>query len=191
MALSEVQLTHVASVPLAVVRRQARASELSTLVPEGCGIVWSYVRAQQLKAGRNVAIYWDGTIRLEVGVELNDSLPVGGEVVQSATPSGDAVSVVHFGPYQQLGAAHRAIREWCAAHKRQLAGPNWEVYGHWQDEWNADPSSIRTDVFYQLASESSSSRSVKPVPTKDFNTEVTEVAEATGEATTFGTRLPP
>lgn len=158
MALSEVRLTHVAGVPLAVVRRQVRASELAAVVPEGCGIVWSYVRAQQLKAGRNVAIYWDGTIRLEVGVELHDSLPVGGEVVQSATPSGDAASVVHFGPYQQLGAAHRAIREWCAAQKRQLVGPNWEVYGHWQEEWNADSSSIRTDVFYQLVPDDSSSR---------------------------------
>jgi hypothetical protein len=29
-----------------------------------------------------------------------------------------------------------------------LAGPNWEVYGHWKDEWNSDPSKICTDVFY-------------------------------------------
>ena len=27
-----------------------------------------------------------------------------------------------------------------------LAGPNWEVYGHWHD----DPSQLRTDVFYLL-----------------------------------------
>jgi hypothetical protein len=31
-----------------------------------------------------------------------------------------------------------------------IAGPNWEVYGHWQPEWDADPSLIRTDVFYQV-----------------------------------------
>jgi hypothetical protein len=31
-----------------------------------------------------------------------------------------------------------------------LAGPNWEVYGHWTDEWNSDPAKIRTDVFYLL-----------------------------------------
>ena len=58
------------SIPVAVIRRQARAAELSRVVPECCGLVWNAVRAQQAKAGRHVAIYWDATIRLEVGVEL-------------------------------------------------------------------------------------------------------------------------
>ena len=150
MALSEVQVAQSDSIPLAVVRRQARASELSRLVPEGCGVVWSFVRARQLRAGRNVAVYLDGTIRLEVGVELTGSLPDGGDIVPSATPAGPAASIVHFGPYDQLGAAHRAIHEWCSAHDHRLAGPNWEIYGHWQNEWNADPSRIRTDVYYQV-----------------------------------------
>lgn len=156
MALSEVQVIHVGSTPLAVVRRQVRASELAKVVPEGCGVVWSFVRGRQLRAGRHVAVYWDCTIRLEVGVELIDSFQDGGDVVPSATPAGRAASVVHFGPYNQLGMAHQAIRDWCSAHNLQLAGPNWEVYGHWQNEWNTDPAKIRTDVFYQLAPDSSS-----------------------------------
>jgi effector-binding domain-containing protein len=134
-----------------VVRRQARAGDLATVVPEGGGVVWAFVRAQQLQAGRNVAIYWDGSIRLEVGVELDGPLPDDPDVVQSATPEGLAASVVHLGPYNRLGTAHEAIRQWCAAHNYRLAAPNWEVYGHWQDEWNIAPSRIRTDVYYQLA----------------------------------------
>ena len=156
MALSEVHVGYADSILLAVVRRQVRASELATAVPEGCGVVWSFVRARQLRAGRHVAVYWDGTIRLEVGVETNESFPDGGDVVRSATPAGSAASLVHLGPYNQLGVAHQAIRDWCSAHNRQLAGPNWEIYGHWQDDWNADPSQIRTDVFYQLAPDASS-----------------------------------
>jgi hypothetical protein len=31
-----------------------------------------------------------------------------------------------------------------------LAGPNWEIYGHWIDEWNSDPTKICTDVFYLI-----------------------------------------
>src|SRR6267378_795557 len=106
----EVQVKHVSGIPVAVVRRQARAAELSTVVPAGCGVVWAFVRAQQLRAGRNVAIYWDGSIRLEVGVELADPFPEGGDVVRSATPAGPTASVAHLGPYHQLGAAHEAIR---------------------------------------------------------------------------------
>jgi hypothetical protein len=43
--------------------------------------------------------------------------------------------------------AHDAIRQWCRDNERQIAGPNWEVYGHWSD----DPDQRRTDVFYLLS----------------------------------------
>src|SRR5262249_28096352 len=58
-----VQFDQLVSVPLAVIRRQASVSELSRVVPQCCGLVWNAVRAQQARAGRHVAIYWDGSIR--------------------------------------------------------------------------------------------------------------------------------
>ena len=152
MTTYAVQLQRVDSVPLAVIRRQAKHSELSSVVPECCGLVWNEVRVQQTKGGRHVALYWDGSIRLEVGVEIYGPFEERAEVVRSATPAGLVASVIHFGPYGGLGAAHQAIRDWCSANNHSPAGPNWEIYGHWQPEWNANPSQIRTDVYYQLAS---------------------------------------
>jgi effector-binding domain-containing protein len=146
-----VRLQRLPSVPLAVIRRQARQSDLSRVVPECCGLVWNEVRTQRTKGGRHVAIYWDDSIRLEVGVELSGPFAERGEVVRSATPAGDVASTTHFGPYGGLGAAHDAVRRWCTENERRLAGPNWEIYGHWVPEWDADPSRIRTDVFYLLA----------------------------------------
>ncbi len=148
MTSSAVQLLQLESVPLAVIRRQVSSSELSRVVPECCGLVWNAVRAQEAKAGRNVAVYWDGKIRLEVGVELAGPFAEDGEVVCSATPAGAVASATHFGPYGGLGVAHDAVRRWCKANNHRLAGPNWEIYGHWQNEWNTDPSRIRTDVYY-------------------------------------------
>ncbi len=145
-----VQLTHLNSIPLAVVKRQARPSELSRIVPECCGLVWNSVRKQHAKAGRHVAIYWDGTIRLEVGVELHGPFTEEGEIVRSATPGGLVASTTHLGPYSQLGAAHDRICTWCRENNHRLAGPNWEIYGHWQPEWDKNPSQIRTDVYYQV-----------------------------------------
>jgi effector-binding domain-containing protein len=139
------------SIPLAVIRRQASASELAKIIPECCGLVWNAVREQQAQAGRHVALYWDSAIRLEVGVELIGPFTEQGEVIRSATPAGTVVSATHFGPYHRIGSAHEAIRSWCKANNRTLAGPSWELYGHWQQDWNTDPSRIRTDVFYQLA----------------------------------------
>jgi effector-binding domain-containing protein len=145
----------LASVPLAVIRRQVSSAELSKVVPEGCGIVWNFIRANGLKGGRNVALYWDGAIRLEVGVEMSDPFTEVGEVVHSATPAGWVASVTHHGPYARLHLAHSAIRDWCAAHQRRRLGPSWEIYGHWQEAWNADPELIRTDVHYLVSPPSS------------------------------------
>jgi effector-binding domain-containing protein len=131
-------------------RRRVKAVELPRVVPEGCGIVWNVVRAQKARGGRHVAVYLDGSIRLEVGVELDGPFTEQGDVVRSATPGGVVATVTHFGPYGTLGEAHAAIRDWCLANHKRLTGPSWEIYGHWRDEWRVDPSRIRTDVYYQV-----------------------------------------
>jgi effector-binding domain-containing protein len=151
-----VRVERVMSSPIAVVRRRVAPGELSKVVPEACGLVWETVKAAQVKdAGRHVTVYRDagaGLVDIEVGVEVGNAFPGRDEVVGSVTPVGDAATMTHFGPYRKLGEAHQAIRQWCAAQGRTLAGINWELYGHWLDEWNKDPSKIRTDIFYLLKS---------------------------------------
>jgi effector-binding domain-containing protein len=148
MTSSQVTLHQVSSIHLAVVCRQVKPAELSRVVPECCGAVWKALRAQQAKAGRQVAMYLTADDRVEIGAEVIGSFTEAGDVVRSATPSGTAASVTHFGPYHTLGAAHETIREWCRTNGLRLKGSSWEIYGHWQDAWNSDPSQIRTDVFY-------------------------------------------
>ena len=145
------RIEQLSRLPLAVVRRRAAQRELSKVVPEACGTVWNVLRAQSVTgAGRHVAVYWDCQINLEVGVELDAPFAGFGEVVPSATPAGLVAATTHYGPYGLLPAAHAAIKQWCADHGQTLAGPSWEVYGHWQDEWNRDPAKITTDIYYLL-----------------------------------------
>ena len=142
--------TIAAARPTLVVRRKATLREIPDVVPAACGFVWNVVREHQVPgAGRHVALYLDDQINLEVGVELEAPFP--GHVGSSALPSGPVATAVHYGPYTRLRAAHEAIRDWCAKHGHAPAGPNWELYGHWEEAWNRDPSQIRTDVFYLLA----------------------------------------
>jgi effector-binding domain-containing protein len=146
----DVRLAELASVTLAVVRRQVSRADLSAAVRDGCGRAFAFARSHNLNPGRNVAVYWDGGIRLDAGVELPGLFAEGEGIVRSATPGGLTALVTHIGPYSQLSAAHAAIREWCSSQGHRLAGPNWEIYGHWQSEWNTDPTGIRTDIFYQV-----------------------------------------
>ena len=146
----QIRLEHHPSRPIAVVRRLA--SQLPGVVPEACGLVWQTLRDQQIAgAGRHITVYLDGKINLEIGVELQTPFAGHGQVVPSATPAGHVAATTHFGPYPTLKTAHEAIRRWCHDNGHLLAGSNWEIYGHWQTDWDTDPSRIRTDVFYLLA----------------------------------------
>jgi effector-binding domain-containing protein len=137
----------VDSCPLAVVRRRAAQRELSTVVPAACGHVWTALETHHVTgAGRHVALYLDGAINLEVGVEIAEAFSGAGDVVRTATPAGPVATATHIGPYDRLGQAHAAILAWCKEHGHVLAGPSWEIYGHWTD----DPAQLRTDVFYLL-----------------------------------------
>ena len=60
---------------------------------------------------------------------------------------GTVARTVHYGPYDQLGAAHDAVMAWCREHGHETRLPFWEIYGDWDD----DPAKLRTDILYLLA----------------------------------------
>jgi len=138
--------------PLAVVRRQAVPRDFSKVVPAACGAVWNVMKSQKVaNPGRHVSVYLDDQNNLEIGVEVPTPFASFGEVIGSSTPAGRVVTTTHFGPYPGLRDAHAAIHRWCKANGHTPIRPMWEVYGHWKDDWNNDPSKIQTDIFYLLA----------------------------------------
>jgi effector-binding domain-containing protein len=151
---NQVELKQVPATPLLVVRRTAPQSQLSRVVPDACGVVWNFVRAHEITPrGRHVAVYLNGNIDMEIGVEVAATAVGGGDVILSATPAGNVATATHWGDYRGLGGAHQAILQWCDANGHRRAGPSWEIYGHMGD----DPSKVRTDVFYLLAADSKTS----------------------------------
>lgn len=145
---AQVRVGHTDSQLLAVVRRRARPSELGALVPKLCGVVWDFLRAKGIKGGRHVAVYLNKEMDIEVGAEVTERFTGEGEVALSAIPAGLTASVTHVGPYGTLGKAHSAVQDWCRQNGYVTAGPSWEIYGHWQEEWNHHPERILTDVSY-------------------------------------------
>ena len=89
---------------------------------------------------------FDGVLVIGAGLAgLSAALAAAGEVGAAATRAGRAVATTHWGPYEELGAAHRAIAGWIAA-QGLASRVNWEVYGDWAD----DPAQRRTDVFHLI-----------------------------------------
>ena len=96
---------------------------------------------------QNVMLYKDDVPNVEVGVLASGPFSQTGNVISSELPAGVAAVATHRGSYSELDVAHRAVRDFCAAHGRQLAGPRWEIYGHWRE----DPSDLETEVYYLLS----------------------------------------
>jgi effector-binding domain-containing protein len=148
-----VRATHVSAVPIAIVQRRVQPAELPRVIPEACGLVWNALRVQGVRGGRHVAMYWQWSpmVQLDVGVEIDVPFEEREGLIRSATPAGTVVVATHLGPYNTLRVTHDAVHDWVKTHGRRLAGPSWEIYGHWEQEWECDPSQIRTDVLYLLA----------------------------------------
>ena len=103
--------------------------------------------------GQNIFVYSgdaDGEADIEFGVGARRPFDRIGAVLHSATPSGEVATTTHWGDYAGLAAAHHAVVAWCRSKGRSVAGPRWEVYGHWSD----NPATRRTDIFYLLTDES-------------------------------------
>jgi effector-binding domain-containing protein len=143
----DVRIGESPATPTAVVRGRARQEELAEVVPRTMGEVWDFLRANPaIRPGRNVAVYLDGEIHLECGAEVAEPFQGNGKVECSAIPAGPIAFTEHVGPYDRLNEAHEAVLRWCAEHGHALAGPSWEVYGHWVE----DPAELRTEVCYLL-----------------------------------------
>jgi hypothetical protein len=96
------------------------------------------------KGGLNIVFYPVSGVEGEFDIECGVQMASGGN---SSTPAGTVATTVYFGPYDRMGPAHEAILRWTRENGRKLAGPSWEVYGHWND----DPAKVRTDIFYLLS----------------------------------------
>jgi GyrI-like small molecule binding domain len=99
--------------------------------------------------GQNVFLYRDGShgsVEVDFGVGVAAPFAAAGAVRYTELPTGRVATATHLGDYARLGDTHAAVVAWCRANGHALAGPRWEVYGHF------DPAAQpRTDVLYLLA----------------------------------------
>jgi effector-binding domain-containing protein len=139
--------------PTAVVAQTTTWSEFPKLWGQMLGQVYEFVRPRpELATGngderwQNVMLYKDQRPDVEVGVLVSAPFQAAGPVILSALPAGEVATATHRGDYAKLGVTHHAVREYAAAHGRELAGPRWEIYGHARLE----PSEAETEVFWLL-----------------------------------------
>jgi effector-binding domain-containing protein len=136
-----VQVQHVPEQPIAVVRGRATRATLPAKIRE---LFDQFYSGFKEKGGLNIVLYPGPGIAGEFEIACGVQLEQGGN---ASTPAGNVATTIYMGPYDRMKPAHEAIHKWARENGRQLAGPSWEVYGHWSD----DPAKLRTDIFYLLS----------------------------------------
>jgi len=146
----EVREVSVVSRPVAGVRARVPRGRVAQEFGRHLDQVYAAARTGAVKLdGQNVFIYRSASadeLTVDFCVGITASFDPVGAVLPLETPSGVAAMTTHHGDYGRLGEANAAILAWCHAKNRKRAGPSWEVYGH----WHADPTKLRTDVYYLL-----------------------------------------
>ena len=137
---------------IAAVRARVPASRVSALFGGYLDQVYAASRAGAVQLdGQNIFVYRDvvgapDQLDVDFGVGTAAPFAPSGNVAFTVTPSGRVATTTHLGDYRGLGAAHAAVIAWCRSHDLALAGPRWEVYGHWREG-----EVPRTDVYYLIA----------------------------------------
>jgi effector-binding domain-containing protein len=144
----QVTAAEVIARPTAVVSATTTWQQFPTLWRSLLDEVWDCLHASGIFSGcRNIMLYWNDLPHVEVGVELTVPCSLTGRVTASALPAGQVAMTTHYGSYMELGEAHQAVRDWCAAEGKPTTGPRWEVYGPHND----DPAKVWTEVYYLLS----------------------------------------
>ena len=153
MATGPVRIVTVHPRPTAVIGQATTWTEFPGLWGQLLAEVYRFVRGRSdLATGdgtelwQNVMLYKDDRPDVEVGVLASSRFEPEGRVISSALPGGEAATATHRGDYARLGVTHDAVREYAASRRRELAGPRWEIYGHWRE----DPSELETEIFWLL-----------------------------------------
>lgn len=146
----EVAVERVPESPTAVVRGTTDVAGLPDTIIGLLNQVYAGLGATgAVQTGHNIVFYdlHGPVLKVEVGVQVDKRFDSDGAVVSSAVPAGRVARTLHVGPYGEMHRAHMAIQQWCKANGEEPAGPNWELYG----DWNDDESKLETEVFYLLS----------------------------------------
>ncbi len=149
----DVTIERTTGCPTAVVKANTTWREFPSLWPVLLDEVWAFLRVTPglRTGGHNVMLYRHNVpeveVAVEVGVQVARSFEAAGRVVPSALPAAEAAATARARTAADIGAAHAAVRRWCAAQRRAVTGVSWEIYG------DPDPKTGDFDVavYWQLA----------------------------------------
>jgi effector-binding domain-containing protein len=90
-----------------------------------------------------------GTFDLEAGLPVAGGVAGRGVVRSGELPGGEAITVIHVGPYERLDEGIARLAAWRAEHGRAAGGAHWAIF--LDDPTEVPPDRVRTRLVEPLA----------------------------------------
>lgn len=102
-------------------------------------------------AGMPFLRYLDMTDHFSIQAGIPVAAPVVGtdEILATELPGGRTATTLFLGPYDQLGLAWDALREWCTEQRFEVGFGGWDVYEN-DPTTVSNPQEIRTRIYQPL-----------------------------------------
>ncbi|PCJ89113.1 MAG: hypothetical protein COA57_02555 [Flavobacteriales bacterium] len=138
------------------IRDSVNTNDMKTIHGKIYGEISAFMQEKgikQIAAPLSIFHVWpesgQGTVHLEIGIPVQDSVETTGRITMGKVMPGKTVMTTHFGLYDNLGATHMLLNEWMRANNVTVAGAPWEVYV--TDPGNEpDTSKWQTQIFYPV-----------------------------------------
>jgi effector-binding domain-containing protein len=130
-----VRCKRLAPQPVLFIRAHVERSKLESTVSSFLNEICDYIRTKGMQPSAppytRYHAFDDNDIDLETGVPVIRRVSGQNMIQTGEIPGGDYACTEHWGPYDQMQDAMRALNEWMFDHGRQASGPSIEVY--WTD----------------------------------------------------------
>jgi len=151
----EIHLRETRPQPAASIQGHAAWTEIGSFVAGAVMEVYGVVGDQGMRlAGPPYTAYHnadssEAQIDLEVGVPVDEPIEPAGRALPATLPGGLVATTIHAGPYEDVGAAYRALGKWVQEHWHETAGPPREVYLNNPTQVQ-DPGGLRTEIVWPI-----------------------------------------
>jgi effector-binding domain-containing protein len=148
----EVTVKDVPAVRAAAMQVETSPQTIGEDLGRAYGAVMAYMGARGLAASDVPLCFYRSWEQDNWVIEAG--VPVEGEVMEAdgvhllEIPGGEAATVLHVGPYMELGRAHAALAAWCQEHGREMVA-SYERYITDPEEV-PDPAQYQTEVIWPL-----------------------------------------
>jgi effector-binding domain-containing protein len=157
-ALDELAVQEYPDQPVLSIRERVHLDEVKHVIPAAYRELFAYLRELGATAVEpwttTVCPFADdaGVLEIENAVHTATSLPGRGRIESRTLPACTAVTVVHKGPYTELGRSYRGLESWLDAHELDTAGDPREIYVTDPEEV-ADPADYLTVIAWPIRPE--------------------------------------